>query len=152
MRIFHRTPPEAHASPVLFSDHGNLDRIEPQLDEPVEQRVCRTDNGLDSQVSNLIASIGLRLLRWFGLPHSWRHRGQKSDHFRAFDGRAHELEGNHGDEIAQNYAHEVGDTLLWLELKFQNDLILVHSRPFVTRTAQILKRLNRLLRGNITRV
>ncbi len=78
--------------------------------------------------------------------------GQKSDHFRALDGRAHVLEGNHGDEIAQNYVHEVGDTLLWLELKFQNDLILVHSRPFVTRTAQILKRLNRLLRGNITRV
>ena len=78
--------------------------------------------------------------------------GQKSDHFRAFDGRAHEPEGNHGDEIAQNYAHEVGDALLWLELKFQNELILVHSRPFVTRTAQILKRLNRLLRGNITRV
>ena len=51
-----------------------------------------------------------------------------------------------------NYVHEVGDTLLWLELKFQNELILVHSRPFVTRTAQILKRINRLLRGNITRV
>ncbi len=78
--------------------------------------------------------------------------GQKSDHFRAFDGRAHAPEGNHGDEIAQNNVHEVGDTPLWLELKFQNELILVHSRPFVTRTAQILKRLNRLLRGNITRV
>jgi hypothetical protein len=78
--------------------------------------------------------------------------GQKGDHTRAFDGRAHALEGNHGAEITQNYAHEVGYTLLWLELKFQNDLILVHSRPFVTRNAQILKRLNRLLRGNITRV
>ena len=78
--------------------------------------------------------------------------GRKSDHFRAFDGRARAPEGNHGDEIAQNYVLEVGDTLLWLELKFQNELILVHSRPFGTRTAQILKRINRLLRGNITRV
>jgi hypothetical protein len=76
----------------------------------------------------------------------------ESDHFHAFDGRAYAPEGNHGDEIAQNYVHEVGDTLLWLELKFQNELILVHSRPFVTRTAQILKRINRLLRINIIRV
>jgi DNA gyrase/topoisomerase IV subunit A len=60
--------------------------------------------------------------------------------------------GIHSDEIAQNYTHEVGDTLLRLELKFQNELILVHSRPFGTRTAQILKRINRLLRGNIIRV
>src|SRR6267143_7223210 len=74
VRIFHRTPPEAHASPVLFSDHRNLDRIEPPLDELVEQRVCRTDNRRDPQVSNFIASIGLRLLRWFGPLHSWRHR------------------------------------------------------------------------------
>ncbi len=78
--------------------------------------------------------------------------GQKSDHFRAFDGRALVPEGNHSNEIAQNYVHEVGDTLLWLELKFQNELILVHSRPFVTRTAQILKHFDCLLRGNITRV
>ena len=78
--------------------------------------------------------------------------GQKTDHFRAFDGRAHAPEGNHGDEIAQNYAQEVGDALLWLELKFQNELIFGHSRPFVTRTAQILKHFNRLLRGNITGV
>src|SRR5258708_6138604 len=53
------------ASPVLFSGHRNQNRIEPQLDEPVEQRVCRTDNGLDLQISIFIASIGLRLLRWF---------------------------------------------------------------------------------------
>src|SRR5437016_4918724 len=46
----------------------------PGLDEPVEQRVCRTDNGLDPRVSNFIASINLRLLRWSGLLHSWRHR------------------------------------------------------------------------------
>ena len=78
--------------------------------------------------------------------------GQKSDHFRAFDGRAHALEENHGDEIAQNYVHEVADTLLWLERKFQNELILVHSRPFVTRAAEILKHIKCLLRGNITRV
>ncbi len=78
--------------------------------------------------------------------------GQKSDHFRAFDGRAHAPEGNHSDEIAQNYVHEVGDTPLWLELKLQNELILVHSRPFVTRAAQILKHFNCLLRGNIARV
>src|SRR5258708_6323460 len=30
-------------------------------------------------------------------------RGQKSDHFRAFDGRAHAPEGNHGDEIAHHF-------------------------------------------------
>src|ERR1700682_41198 len=78
--------------------------------------------------------------------------GEKSDHFRAFDGRAHAPEENHGDEIAQNYIHEVGDTPLSLELKSQNELILVHSRPFGTRTAQILKHFNCLLRGNITRV
>jgi hypothetical protein len=78
--------------------------------------------------------------------------GQKSDHFRAFDGRALAPEGNHSDETSQNYVHEVGDTLFWLELKFQNELILVHSRPFVTRTAQILKHFNCLLRGNITGV
>ena len=78
--------------------------------------------------------------------------GQKSDHFRAFDGRAHAPEGNHGDEIAQNYVHEVGGHSSLARLNFQNELILVHSRPFVTRTGQILKRLNRLLRGNITRV
>jgi len=59
--------------------------------------------------------------------------------------------GIHSDEIA-NYIHKVGDSPLWLELKFQNELILVHSRPFVTRTAQILKHFNCLLRGNITRV
>ena len=29
--------------------------------------------------------------------------GQKSDHFRAFDGRAHGPEGNHGDEIAHHF-------------------------------------------------
>jgi len=78
--------------------------------------------------------------------------GQKSDHCRASDGRAHVPEGIHGDEIAQNYVRKVGETPLWLELKFQNDLILVHSRPFVTRTAQILNHFNCLLRGNITRV
>jgi hypothetical protein len=55
-------------------------------------------------------------------------------------------------KLRQNYVHEVGATPLWLELKFQNELILVHSRPFVTRTAQILKHFNCLLRGNITRV
>jgi hypothetical protein len=60
--------------------------------------------------------------------------------------------GIHSHEIAQNYGHEVGDTPLWLELKFQNELILVHSRPFLTRTAQILKHFNCLLRGNIARV
>lgn len=60
--------------------------------------------------------------------------------------------GIHSDEIAQNYIHEVGDTPLWLELKLPSELILVHSRAFVTRAAQILKHFNCLLRGNITRV
>ena len=55
-------------------------------------------------------------------------------------------------KLRQNYVHEVGDTPLWLELKFQNELILVHSRPFVTHTAQILKHFNCLFRGTITRI
>ena len=106
MRIFHRTPPEAHASPVLFSDHRNLDRIEPQLDE-LGRATRVPDNGLDPQVSNFIASIGLRLLRWFSPLHSWRHRRPENRSHPRIRWACPRAEGNHGNEIAQKYAHEV---------------------------------------------